>query len=113
MDIRKVSDTFSVSDQIGTDDISLIAAMGFKSIVCNRPDGEGEEQPLFDTIKTVAARAGLRAVYLPVATAGPVAQDCVAFEKLFEHLPKPVLAYCRTGNRSQATWAAGVGAIGR
>jgi len=113
MDIRKVTETFSVSDQIGTNDIPLIAAMGFKSIVCNRPDGEGEDQSLFEAIETAAARAGLLAAYLPVAAKGPVAQDFLAFEKLFENLPKPVLAYCRTGNRSQATWAASVGAIGR
>lgn len=46
--------------------------MGFKSIVCNRPDGEGEDQPLFETIETVAARAGLRSAYLPIDAAGPV-----------------------------------------
>lgn len=113
MNIRKVSETFSVSDQIGTNDIPLIAAMGFKSIVCNRPDGEGEDQPLFELIESVAARAGLRTAYLPVAATGPVAQDFVAFQELFDHLPKPVLAYCRTGNRSLATSPDGAGVIGR
>lgn len=113
MDIRKVSDTFSVSAQIGTDDIPLIAAMGFKSIVCNRPDGEGEDQPLFGSIESVAARAGLRTAYLPVAPTGPVPADIEAFQELFDRLPKPVLAYCRTGNRSLATWNANPSVIGR
>lgn len=107
MDIRKVNDTFSVSGQIGTDDISHIAALGFKSIICNRPDGEGEDQTLFETIDAVARRAGLHTEYLPVAAEGPVAADILKFKQRFAELPKPVLAYCKSGNRSLATWSAG------
>ena len=107
MDIRKVNETFSVSAQIGTDDISLITALGFKSIICNRPDGEAEGQTLFETIDDVATRAGLRTKYLPIAGTGPVATDVAKFKQLFAELPKPVLAYCKTGNRSLATWSAG------
>lgn len=112
MDIRKVDDTFSVSGQIGTDDIPLIAAMGFKSIVCNRPDGEAEDQPLFEEIEAVAVRADLRTAFLPVAATGPTPADAAAFQELMEDLPKPVLAYCRTGNRSLATWTTNCGAGG-
>ncbi|MEH6645972.1 TIGR01244 family sulfur transferase [Sulfitobacter sp.] len=107
MDIRKASDTFSVSAQIGTNDIAVIAAMGFKSIVCNRPDGEADDQPLFEVIEDVAGRAGLQTAYLPVAPTGPVEADISEFQRIFANLPKPVLAYCRSGNRSLAIWAAG------
>ena len=107
MDIRKVNDTFSVSAQIGTDNISLIAALGFKSIICNRPDGESEDQTLFEAIESVAALAGLQTEYLPIAATGPVDADIAKFNQIFPELAKPVLAYCKTGNRSLSTWSAG------
>ena len=39
--ITKLSDTFSTSPQITVDDVVAIAALGFKTIINNRPDGEG------------------------------------------------------------------------
>jgi sulfide:quinone oxidoreductase len=113
MDIRKVNDVYSVCPQIGTDDIPLVAGLGFKSIICNRPDGESWDQPLFETLETAAVRAGLGAVYLPVAPSGPTAADVAHFASLFAELPKPVLAYCRSGARSLAIWTAGVGVEAR
>lgn len=106
MEIRTINQTLSVTGQIGPDDMAVIAAMGFKSILCNRPDGEDAVQPLFEAVKAAAHTMGLGATYLPVAPSGPTASDVVRFAKAFDALPKPVLAYCRTGNRSQATWAA-------
>lgn len=113
MDIRKASDSFSVASQIAPDDMDRIAALGFRSILCNRPHGEAEDMPSFASVQAAAIRAGLKAAYLPVAPTGPVPADVVAFGTLFADLPKPVLAYCRTGNRSLATWAAGPGATRR
>jgi sulfide:quinone oxidoreductase len=106
MDIRKIDDDFSVCPQIATTDIPTIAAMGFKSVLCNRPDGEGSDQTLFEAIETAAQRASLAAAYVPVPPTGPGASQVVDFARVFATLPKPVLAYCRTGNRSVATWQA-------
>ena len=40
MDIRKITDEFSVSPQIRVADVAAIAAAGFRAVICNRPDGE-------------------------------------------------------------------------
>jgi sulfide:quinone oxidoreductase len=106
MDILKVNDDLSVAGQIQPKDLDVLAAMGFKSIICNRPDGEGEFQPLFEAVESEARNSGVRAMYVPVAPSGPTSADAAHFGKVFDALPKPVLAYCRTGGRSQATWSA-------
>jgi uncharacterized protein (TIGR01244 family) len=54
MDIRQINDEYSVTGQITPADLDDIKALGFKSIVCNRPDEEEPGQPSFDE---VAARA--------------------------------------------------------
>ena len=48
MDIKALSPKFSVSPQILAKDISAIAQAGIRAIICNRPDGEGVDQPTFD-----------------------------------------------------------------
>lgn len=42
MQIAKVSDNFSATGQIQPADMAEIAAQGFKTVINNRPDGEGE-----------------------------------------------------------------------
>ena len=106
MDIRKVNDTFSVCDQIGANNIALISSLGYKSIICNRPDGEAEFQPLFAELQHLAEQNDMKMVYLPIAATGPTQTDAGTFAQVYKGLPKPVLAYCRTGNRSMATWTA-------
>lgn len=106
MEIRKVTDDLSVAGQIQPNDLAVIAAMGFKSIICNRPDGEAEFQPLFEAVESEARTLAIRAMYVPVAPSGPTSADAAHFAKVFDALPKPVLAYCRTGSRSQVTWTA-------
>ncbi len=66
MEIRQIDDNYSVTGQINPDDVRDIAAEGFQTIICNRPDGEGgEEQPDFEEIARVAEKAGLAAYYIP------------------------------------------------
>ena len=40
MDKRQLDSQFYVSDQITAEDVASLAAGGFKTIICNRPDGE-------------------------------------------------------------------------
>lgn len=102
---RKLADDVSVSPQIATPDLPAIAAAGFRAVVCNRPDGESGDQPDFEEIARAARAAGLEAACLPV-TSGMVSDaQATRFGELVATLPKPVLAYCRSGTRSTILWA--------
>lgn len=59
MDPRKISDLLSVSPQLSVADVAEAKALGFRAIICNRPDGEGADQPSFDEIAAAAAAQGL------------------------------------------------------
>ena len=45
MDIKQISEQLSVSPQLLPSELPDVAAAGFKSIICNRPDGEADDQP--------------------------------------------------------------------
>ncbi|MBF9043629.1 TIGR01244 family phosphatase [Rhodobacterales bacterium HKCCE4037] len=105
MDFNRISADLTVSPQITVADVKAIEAEGFRSIICNRPDGEGADQPGFEEIEAAAKAAGLETRYLPI-TAGMVRdEDAEAFSDALRALPGPVLAYCRTGTRSATLWS--------
>jgi sulfide:quinone oxidoreductase len=79
--------------------------MGFKTIICNRPDGEAPEQPDFQAISNAAIDAGLNVHHIPVVPGGIDTHDIRAFSLALSEMPKPIFAYCRTGTRSAALWA--------
>ena len=66
MEIKMITPKFGVHGQIVTEDLATIKDAGFQTIVCNRPDGEGEDQTDFKTIQNVAEKLGLTTKYLPV-----------------------------------------------
>ena len=105
MDIKSLTPNLSVSPQILASELQAVADAGFKALICNRPDGEGADQPSFDEIAQAAARLGLQARYLPAETGKVRDEDGKAFGALLHTLPGPVLAYCRTGMRSTTLWA--------
>jgi sulfide:quinone oxidoreductase len=105
MDIRRVTPDLAVSPQIAPEEIEAVKAAGFASIVCNRPDGESFDQPTFAEVEAAAQAAGLATLFLPVAGGGMTQAHVDAMEKAWPDLPKPVLAYCRSGTRSITLWA--------
>ncbi len=105
MDDKKITDKISVSVQLTAADIKAAAKAGYRSIICNRPDGEGGDQPTFSEIEAAAKKAGLEARYLPVVAGKVQNADADAFGAAMRELPKPVLAYCRTGTRSATLWS--------
>jgi len=54
MDIKPISEQLSLSEQLQLSDVKTLAEQGYRSIICNRPDGEGADQPTFDEIKAAA-----------------------------------------------------------
>jgi sulfide:quinone oxidoreductase len=106
MTIKPLSATLSVAPQILPHQIADLAQAGFKSVICNLPDGEGgRHQPAFAEIAAAAKAAGMDAAYLPIipGRAGPA--EAAAFRDLLGRLPTPIVAFCRSGNRSASLWA--------
>ncbi len=105
MEIKTLTSNLSISPQVLVSEIQVIARAGFKAIICNRPDGEGPDQPSFKEIEQAANQYGLEAKYLPAESGKVRDEEGQAFGQLLNALPGPVLAYCRTGMRSTTLWA--------
>lgn len=105
MDMKTLTADLSVSTQITAADVATIAAQGFKSILCNRPDGEGADQTAFAEIEAQAKALGLAVAYQPVVSGAVTDQDGADFAAVIADLPAPVFAYCRTGTRCTILWA--------
>lgn len=105
MQIRSLTPALSVSPQLQVADITAAAEQGFRTLICNRPDGEGSDQPTHQELEQAAAAAGLGFHYLPVV-AGKV-EDSTAqqFGEVLKTADGPVLAFCRSGMRSTTLWA--------
>lgn len=104
MQTTTVNNLLSVTGQVHTAEVAGVAKGGFKSIICNRPDGESADQPSFAEINAAAEKSGLEARYIPIVSGGETNADAVAFAKAMAEMPGPVLAFCRTGNRSLMMW---------
>jgi sulfide:quinone oxidoreductase len=105
MDIRKITDEISVSPQICCEDVAGIAAAGFRAVICNRPDGESSDQPCCSEIEEAVKASGLAWRSQPVRSGGVTRDDVQLFAALMAELPKPVLAYCRSGTRCAMLWS--------
>lgn len=88
-----------VCPQLQAVDFAEIAAKGFRSVINARPDNEAPDQPESQLLHQAAVEAGVAYEYLPVIPNQIREQDVTAFAKHLEELPKPILAFCRTGNR--------------
>ncbi|CEF55319.1 TIGR01244 family sulfur transferase [Acetobacter ghanensis] len=106
MKYQAIAPDFAVSAQITANDIPAIKDAGFKTIICNRPDGEEAGQPTAESIGAAAREAGLTFIAIPVASgAAPSSDVKIETQEVLNTLPGPYFAYCRSGNRSAQAWA--------
>lgn len=105
MEIRKITEKVSVSPQIALPVLAEVKKAGFRAIICNRPDGEGSDQPSFEEIRRAAEQLGIEAAYVPVQSGMVRDEDVEAFGAALKKVPRPVLCYCRTGTRSATLWS--------
>ena len=105
MEIKTINAEISVAPQITPDEVQKLADQGFRALICNRPDGEAADQPNFSEIEAAAKKAGLEIRNLPIVSGKVSDQDAADFGAAMQELPRPILAYCRTGTRSATLWS--------
>ncbi len=99
--LRAVAPAVCVAPQLTPEAMAEAARAGFKSVVNNRPDFEhGPDQPSSADMEAAARAAGLEYRYLPVDGGYQSPEEVEAFAKLLAELPRPLLAFCRSGARS-------------
>lgn len=105
--IAPLSGQFTAAEQLRAEDIAGLKALGYRSVINNRPDGEGGGGYLGAAEAAARAEAaGLSYVHMPVDCFDVTDEETVeAFEALLARLPGPVLAYCRSGTRCAILWA--------
>lgn len=104
MEIKRLSDDYAVAAQISPADVQTIVAAGYKSLICHRPDGEAPGQTPYDVIASEAVARGLMVRHQPIISGRLGGDDITELGRLMAELPKPVLAYCRSGTRSAQLW---------
>jgi uncharacterized protein (TIGR01244 family) len=105
VNITPLAENFSVAPQLQPGDFADIAQRGFHSIINNRPDGEGgPDQPRDDVLRAAAEAVGLAYVSLPIPPSNFGDEPVERMRSLLMALPKPILAFCRTGTRSTALY---------
>jgi uncharacterized protein (TIGR01244 family) len=108
--VQQLSADVFVAPQLDPSAMAWAAQQGFKSVINNRPDFEGgPNQPTSASIEAAAQAVGLQYVFLPVNGGYQSPEEIAQFAKLLAALPKPVLAFCRTGTRSGKLYHAATG----
>jgi uncharacterized protein (TIGR01244 family) len=99
--VHPVAPDVCVAPQLTPAAMAEAAAAGFRSVVNNRPDFEhGPDQPTNAEIEAAARAAGLEYRFLPVESAYQSPDEIATFARLLAELPRPLLAFCRSGSRS-------------
>ncbi|MCE9661423.1 MAG: TIGR01244 family phosphatase [Burkholderiales bacterium] len=105
--VQRLDADVSVAPQLAPEAMADARAAGFASVINNRPDFEGgPTQPTSAAMEAAARAAGLEYAWLPVASNFQSDAEIARFAELIETLPKPILAFCRSGTRSGRLWQA-------
>lgn len=95
-----LSDWFSTCGQLQPEDLAGLARTGFRAIINNRPDDEVDAQPSNTALAAAAQQAGIAYAHLPVVSGQIDEHHIKEMTDLLQTLPRPILAFCRSGTRS-------------
>ena len=106
MTAYQLSETCAVSSQIQPSDVAAIAAEGFTTIVCNRPDGEDFGQPAASAVAAECEAQDIAFHFIPIDRSGLTMEMVEGFQQAVSESKGPVFLYCRSGQRSSVLWQA-------
>jgi len=99
--LRQIDADVCVAPQLTPQAMAELARLGFRSVVNNRPDyEEGPNQPTNAAIEAAAREAGLTYAFLPVQSGYQSPEEIARMAQLLDELPRPLVAFCRSGARS-------------
>ena len=105
MDIKSLSPQFSTSPQLAIADLPQVAALGYKTVINFRPDGEGgADQPTSLSLAEATQALGMAYVHIPVIPNQIEPAHLEALAQAFTTHGGPILGFCRTGNRANAVY---------
>lgn len=102
---RALGENFAVSGQLTPEQLPHVSSLGYRTLICMRPDNEGFDQPAFSAMETAARAAGIDAHYLPVVPGALSREQAQKLKQLMRSSKGPVLAYCASGNRCASAYA--------
>ena len=100
-----INKNLSVSGQIAASDLKALKEQGFALVICNRPDFEEVNQAPVADIESHAIELGMKFLHIPVTKSGPTMQAVEMTKQAFDEADGPILAYCRSGQRSTMLWS--------
>lgn len=102
-----ITPSFAVAGQLELEDFARAAALGYRTIINNRPDDEERGQLSADDAHAAAAELGLAYVHIPATKHDLFTDEVVgAMAEALAKYDGPVLAHCKSGQRSAIAWAA-------
>ncbi|HCA04154.1 MAG TPA: TIGR01244 family phosphatase [Halomonas campaniensis] len=105
MQTQSLEKGVAITSQLTVEELEQVKAQGFKTVICNCKPGESAEFSGEDAYRLKAAELGLHWVHIPVALGEYSQVDVAAFAKALQQLPRPILAFCRSGKRATHLWA--------
>ncbi len=102
---RKLTDDFYVAPQLQAEDFAKAEALGIKTVINNRPDGEAPDQLSHESARQRAEAANLAYHFVPVVSGGIFPDHVAQFAEVVDKSDGPILAYCRSGTRSTFLWS--------
>jgi len=105
MNLSRITADYAVAPQIEAADMAHLAAEGFTTVICNRPDDENPPELHMQAMRAAAIAAGLIFVENPVVNGGLTMDMVKGQGNAIAAAAGPVFAYCRSGTRSTIVWA--------
>lgn len=106
MSIRAIDDHFHVAGQLTPVQMSDVAKLGYKTVICLRPDGEAPGQPAFADLAAAAEAVGVALHHIPVIPGRMTPEQGDALKSILQTVDGTALAFCASGGRCAAAYQA-------
>tara|TARA_R110002051_G_scaffold72457_2_gene130947 strand:- start:558 stop:992 length:435 start_codon:yes stop_codon:yes gene_type:complete len=105
MQTQPLETDVEITSALTVEELEQVKAKGFKTVICNCKPGESAEFPGEEAYRRKATEIGLQWAHIPVTPGDYSQADIAAFAEALKQLPRPILAFCRTGKRATHLWA--------